>query len=571
MVNLFRALLPLLFFLLASAPRSAHAASLEIEVAPSEGSLDEVFVMTVVVEGATQLDRFPFLKGGDKFRLNYRGPQQSTYISGTTVRHRFGFVYELLPKEPGLLETPSAELSIAGTVYRAQGKKVRVHDRSPTDRGNAPSYLLRQSVSKRRVFVGEQVLHTTELLAAVPLRSIQIEDESPEGFWQGEASPQARGSRFLNGKSYNTLVRERPLFPLRTGTIEIPGRQFSAKMLQPGRVPAPFSMFGGGLFDDLFDGAGSPFGRVVPVQGTSNPLSLEVAPLPPAPATPLQSVIPVGATSLDTTIRPHNVEVGHAVPFEITIVSEGNLNPLRLDLPNDRRVKLYDDGALLSYSPTAGGKSRMTKRFRFTAVPVQPGEYAIAFPPLVWFDPERGEYRSLIIPSLVLHVTGQPSGKPETARSPETDEALPSDAEIDSADRDSNGERTFSAMFAGMGRVAWRAMPPVVVLLLLVMSAAHLVRGVRLRRALRTPIRAATSARELREALDVALRASFGLDGDGELRRTVLESDAPDALKLEIVTLLDELDAIVWAPSPSVRLDDVRTRAIVLLRQIRRR
>jgi hypothetical protein len=387
---------------------------LHSEITPSSGNIDDLFIFTVTVEG-TSSGEVPLLSGGGDFDLEFLGPRTSTLIVNGDVSSRSSFIYQLTPKREGELQTPAAELEWNGQRLSAPsiavsiGRAATPHATPDAERDQpvGAKLSLQQSTSPSTVYQGQQVVHTTMFLSRVEISGFQLEDSSADGFWKEPLAQNERSAKVINGEEYLSVRFKDALFPLRTGNLTLPPRKLRAAVVHrvKRRSFPGFDLFGDDLLSDLFATAETKF-----VNLTSEPTSIQVKPLPPAPAeiAPLVGPVPiVGKTSIELDYPLEAIKVGEVKNIAVTVISRGNLNPLKaLQVTPPDGVKVYEDRTE-SRSDKRGAELITHKIFRYSVVPLRPGLIKVPAFRVAYFDPESASFAVAQSPDVVFPVRGE--------------------------------------------------------------------------------------------------------------------------------------------------------------------
>ena len=229
----------------------------------------------------------------------------------------------------------------------------------------------------------------------------------PEGFWVEELplpDPPQVEQVTRDGRQYATaLIRRVARVPTGPGerTLEPLGVEAQARVRQRTRDP----------FESIFDfDRPSLFGTVVPAAVVSNPIRVEVEPLPPDRPEPFSGV--VGELSLTANLSSDSVDANQAVTLTVTASGEGSLRTTPdppLELPGDFEVYPPEVSEDIRRS---GAGLRGSKKWEYVVIPRAPGTRII--PPLSfgYFDTESNAYRTASTEPLELVVSGQLSEGP---------------------------------------------------------------------------------------------------------------------------------------------------------------
>jgi hypothetical protein len=263
--------------------------------------------------------------------------------------------------------------------------------------------FLTAEASRSRVREGEPFVVEYRIFTRVNVNSYGFTRiPEPEGFWVEELplpdQPQVE-QVVRNGQQYTSaVIRRVALVPTGPGerTLEPLGIEAQVRVRQ--RMLDPFES----IFD--FDRP-SLFGTVVPAAVVSNPLRLEVDPLPPGRPEPFSGV--VGSLSLSATLAPDSVDADEALTLTVTATGEGNLRATpdpTLDLPDD--FEIYPPEVSENVQRSGGGL-RGRKTWEYVLIPRAPGTRSIPPVSLGYFDTEANSYRMASSEPLDLVVSGE--------------------------------------------------------------------------------------------------------------------------------------------------------------------
>jgi hypothetical protein len=236
-------------------------------------------------------------------------------------------------------------------------------------RGDSDLFV-RATLDKKQAYVGEQVTLSLYIYSRVDLSSVDsVTMPKLEGFWSEdvESPTQLTGEqRIVNGIPYRTyLLRRRALFPMKSGTLSI--------------TPAEADITTGMLF------VGHRVHRV------SNPLEVEVKPLPPGGPKGM-STAQVGDWKLSVETSQQRVELGQPVTVKVILEGTGNVKnvtPPRLEAPP--AFKVYDPTTTDKMLPN---KLRVQGRRtqEYLVMPQRTGTFTLPALEFPYFDPKTGRY-----------------------------------------------------------------------------------------------------------------------------------------------------------------------------------
>jgi hypothetical protein len=395
-------------FDLAAVQLEAHAS-----VSPSVVPLNGQFTLEVELMGTNRADVEPSLPDlGDFSR--YIGRNSSTsmqMINGVTtvslvIQYRYRAIRE------GTFEIGPVEVEIGGQVLRTQPAMLTVSNsgaaagggrepENPSGVGPDDLFIVAE-VDKARVYQNEPIAVSYRLFTRVNVNSYSLVSVGEsEGFWveevPGPQSPQVE-QRVRGGQTYTTaVVRRAVLFPAGPGTktIESMSIEASVRVRRQSRS----------VFDDFFGGS-SLFGSQVPVVIVSNPVEIEVLPLPEE-GRPRSFTGLVGWLGVSASIDRSSLETNDAVTLEVTVEGEGNLRGLAaptIDFPGDFEVFPPEVTESIDRS---GSRVRGSRTYEYVLIPRSPGARIIPPVEMSYFDAESGLYATSASEPLRLDVTGE--------------------------------------------------------------------------------------------------------------------------------------------------------------------
>jgi hypothetical protein len=148
--------------------------------------------------------------------------------------------------------------------------------------------------------------------------------------------------------------------------------------------------------------------RTESVNLVTEPVTVTARALPPPP--PGFSGL-VGDFEVEASLSSTRVAVGESLTQKIVVTGRGNLN-LMGDLPLDEvdGFKEYRDQPQTEIVRSESGLSG-TKTWSRALVPVRAGQARIPETRLVFFDPQREEYRTSVAPAVALDVVPNPAAE----------------------------------------------------------------------------------------------------------------------------------------------------------------
>ncbi len=401
-----------LAFLIAIIPATGQAADdLKVEVSLNRDSigLDEQAILEVVVSGASRNLPAPQMPTLPMFEIYSQGSSSSISIVNNRVSSSVTYRYILLPKKPGTFPIDQIAVVYDNQRYKGnrleltvldQGQSATPHlEEKAVDRnGKSRDYFLQVVVDEDEPYVNEQVTLTLKFCTAVQyIGSPELSEPTTTGFWTEVLGNKTPYQQKITGRTYKIIERKYALFPTQTGELTI-GRatiRFSVATRRK-RVRDPFSIFG------------NFFGTSKVVSASSQPLTINVKPLPPQ-GRPDDFTGTIGNFRINATINKNQVEVNQPVTVTIKISGTGNIKSVaEPPIPEMEDFRIYRASSsenINKLNDRLGG----TKVFEEVFIPRRPGRLEIPALSFNFFDPEHHRYRTLTTRPLPITVT-KPEG-----------------------------------------------------------------------------------------------------------------------------------------------------------------
>ncbi len=396
------------------------SAQIEVEATVNANRIgvEDVLELTVAVSGDVQQASQPQLPELEGFDVAGRPSfsQRVSIVNGQSSASH-AYTYSLVPRGEGTFPIGAVTVSYRGEEFRTRPITVEVVAGSVVPRrvrrvldpfsGGSPFFggrsapelkpediYVETELSKDSVFEGEQLVVTYRLFTKVPILGLEVNEDPPmTGFWVEEVAldPNRNAERrTINGERWLTApIKQRVVFPAKTGRLEIPGIGIS----MAARVDS------GDPFDSFFGRATQPLSR------ETRPVSLEVKPLPSA-GRPAGFNGLVGRFELKAALNTSEVEAGSPVTLTVAVEGSGNLRSVETPkLPPLAGFRTFAPNADEKLSATASG-FRGNKQWEFVLVPQTAGNREVGPLTLDYFDPGRARYVTAKAGPLDIRVTG---------------------------------------------------------------------------------------------------------------------------------------------------------------------
>ena len=346
-----------------------------------------------------------------------------SFINGKMSKsEQYTYTFVLLPKTAGNVTIGAAEARVDGELLRSQPQPVEVVDeggaapqgadarrpereerQTAADRVAEDDVLLRAVVSKRTVYKNEPLHVTYKLYTRVPFVDYSFEAAPAfNGFWAQDLTRKRNNVQSnretFNGKVYETYVLgDWLLYPQQAGTLAIEpmGMTVVAQIVVQSRNRDPF--FGGG--HEVYN---------VPRKVRSQPMSVTVKPLPAGAPAGFSGA--VGDFRLETVPPDGRLAANSGATYTVRISGSGNLTFVQaptLTLPGS--FEQYNVKTTESINASAAGITGY-RQFEYPFIARAEGDYEIAPVLFSYFDPVRGEYRTLSSKAVPVEVLPDAKG-----------------------------------------------------------------------------------------------------------------------------------------------------------------
>jgi hypothetical protein len=353
--------------------------------------------------------------------------------------------YTILPLRAGRFTIPPQTVFAGGKTLRTPELVLNVADSPSRPTTSQPSRgAQRQSTSagdlvfaelivpKKTAYVGEIVPVQIRMGfdARVHPRLVEPPEITGQGFTSQKLQQSSQNLETINGRPYEVVTFKTAIAAARAGKFELGPVTAKAQVVVPRRRNAPRSRSPFDLFDlddpfsdPFFSNPFAQFGERRDVQISSEPVSLEVKPLPPNAPSSFSGAI--GSFSMATDAKPKSVQVGDPITVTTTISGRGNFDRVNAPVIEDERGwHKYPPSSKFKQDDEVGISG--TKTFEMV---LSPNEKKQTLPVLgfSYFDPAKEQYMTLRSEPMAITVQGgsvapnvaaQPPSSPPAATSP---------------------------------------------------------------------------------------------------------------------------------------------------------
>ena len=372
----------LFLFAAFSLPFGLPAATLTATLKPSTVNLGNSATLTLRSEGgvASTVEQtstpkslaLSFVSSGKEFSLN----NGQRTINST-------FTYHVTPRVSGRFAIPPFKTMVAGKEIRSEALTLTVLDKNGNNTPqniakSPPPALLRVKTPVKKVYVGEVFPVSMELLAqGLRQNHLPVPQLITEGIRFTRIRPQYRQSsqRTIGGILYQNV------FLFDTGAIA----------MKPGKLNVLFE-----LEVTVMDYRQDVFGRQRKLHLTSDPITLEVIPLPKENQ-PENFTGTVGQFQMTASAKPNRVEVGEPIELSVTLSGQGTLDNTPIpDAASWEGFKTHPPTSEVQYTDTRHLNSRKT--FQRMIIPTQSTLSHIPALKFSYFNPRTEKYVTLDSP-----------------------------------------------------------------------------------------------------------------------------------------------------------------------------
>jgi hypothetical protein len=251
----------------------------------------------------------------------------------------------------------------------------------------SPRVFVREEAEPAAPYVGQQVLWTLYLYTREEVNAIDQESVPTfHGFWVHDIpQPQSLPHDMvdIDGERYARVpLMRKALFALHSGPITV----------DPVDVELVVRPIETGFW-------GSTLDPPEPVRLRAPAVAISPRPLPPPPPGFAGTV---GHLALRASLAPRDLRLGEAATLTLTLAGDGRLSSVPAP-----EVRLPPGLKLLppqqqGQDAVAGTTVRGERTWSFAVIPERAGSYRVKVPPLPYFDPQTGAYRTADAPAFDL-------------------------------------------------------------------------------------------------------------------------------------------------------------------------
>ncbi len=402
----------------------AYADSLSVTAVlnSSETVLGQPVQLQIRVTGARSA-AVPDEVVADGLEIHRTGTSQHFEMNNFNVTSSVVYDYTVMPLRAGAFNIPPQTVRVGGNSLSTPALRLNVADSQAgarqsrssnrdTSAGNAGRIAFAELiVPKNTAFVGEMV--PAQIRLGFDPRVYPELTELPEitgqGFTAQKLQQSGKNQETIDGRIYIVLTFKTAIAAARAGKFEIGPVKAKAQVLvsrsrRSPRGRSPFDLFDmdDPFSDPFFANPFSQFGERREVEIKSDPVPLEVKPLPPGAPPDFSGAI--GNFAMTTDAKPKSVQVGDPITVTSTISGRGNFD--RVGAPvieDDRGWHKYPPSSKFAKDDEVGISG--TKTFETV---LSPNEKKQSLPGMefAYFDPVKEQYVTVRSDPIAITVQG---------------------------------------------------------------------------------------------------------------------------------------------------------------------
>jgi BatD DUF11 like domain len=389
----------------------------------SEAALGDTVHLEIRVTGARGADA-PEQIMVDGLEIRRTGTSQRIEMNNLSLTSSVIYDYTVMPLRAGRFTIPPQTIRVGNNSLRTPALTLNVADspgrssgaRSARGAGAASANNLvfaELIVPSKAAYVGEIVPVQIRMGfdPRVRPRLIEPPEITGQGFTAQKLQQSGENTETISGRLYEVVTYKTAIAAARAGKFEIGPVNAKAQIVIPRRQSAPrsrprspFDLFDQDdpFSDPFFSNPFSQLGERREVEIKSEPVALEVKPLPPNAPPSFSGAI--GNFTMTTDAQPKTVQVGDPITVTTTISGRGNFDRVNAPVIEDERGwHKYPPSSKFKQDDEVGLSG--TKTFEMV---LSPNEKKQGLPPLAfsYFDPVKEQYVTLHSEPIPINVQG---------------------------------------------------------------------------------------------------------------------------------------------------------------------
>ncbi len=295
----------------------------------------------------------------DGLEIHATGQSRQFEIHNFSTSSSVTYNYTILPLRAGRFTIPPQTVRAGGSLLRTPELTLNVADAPGRSSAARPSrgtqsQSVRASdlvfaelvVPKKTAYVGEVVPVQIRMGfdPRVRPRLIEPPEITGQGFTAQKLQESGQNSETINGRPYDVVTYKTAIAAARAGKFEVGPVKAKAQVLVPRarnaprpRSRSPFDLFdlNDPFSDPFFSNPFAQMGERREVEIKSEPVALEVKPLPPKAPPSFSGAI--GNFTMSTDANPKSLQVGDPITVTTAISGRGNFDRVNAPVVEDER------------------------------------------------------------------------------------------------------------------------------------------------------------------------------------------------------------------------------------------
>jgi hypothetical protein len=360
----------------------------------------------------------------DGLEIRRTGTSQRIEMNNLTLTSSVIYDYTVMPLRAGRFTIPPQTIRVGNNPLRTPALTLNVADSPGRSSGGRPSRDAAAASASNLVFaeliVPSKTAYVGEIIPVqirmgfdprVRPRLIEPPEITGQGFTAQKLQQSGENTETIGGRPYEVVTYKTAITAARAGKFEIGPVKAKAQVVLPRRQSAPrsrprspFDLFDQ---DDPFSDPffSNPFGQLGErreVEIKSEPMALEVKPLPKNPPASFSGAI--GNFTLITDAKPKTVQVGDPITVTTTISGRGNFDRINAPVIEDERGwHKYPPSSKFKQDDEVGLSGAKTFEMVLSPNEKKQGLPLLAFS---YFDPVKEQYVTLHSEPIPINVQG---------------------------------------------------------------------------------------------------------------------------------------------------------------------
>jgi hypothetical protein len=389
----------------------------------SEAALGNTVHLEIRVTGARGAEA-PDEIAVDGLEIRRTGTSQRIEMNNLSLTSSVIYDYTVMPLRAGTFTIPPQTIRAGNNSLRTPALTLNVVDSSGRSSGARPGRDTQAASANNLVFAELIVPSKTAYVGQiVPVqirmgfdprvrpRLIEPPEITGQGFTAQKLQESGQNTETISGRPYEVVTYKTAIAAARAGKFEIGPVKAKAQVVVPRRPSAPrsrprspFDLFDmdDPFSDPFFANPFAQFGERREVEIKSEPVALEVRPLPPNAPASFSGAI--GNFTMATDAKPKSVQVGDPITVTTTISGRGNFDRVNAPVIEDERGwHKYPPSSKFKQDDEVGISG--TKTFEMI---LSPNEKKEGLPLLAfsYFDPVKEQYVTLHSEAIPISVQG---------------------------------------------------------------------------------------------------------------------------------------------------------------------